>query len=88
MAFHHIIVAVAASLAIVECADLKVVKTLVKRQHDATHNTTAKIKLPDWNYANSTTKDATPDGKVGVILEDDIVEGKPGKDGATVKRGV
>jgi hypothetical protein len=44
------------------------------------------IKMPSWNYANETTPDATPDGRVGVILEPDLVEGKPGKDGALVKK--
>jgi hypothetical protein len=99
MAFYHIVAAAAAILGAVECADIS---GLVKRQapavapaaapvaapkmiHNATHTV---IKMPDWNYANSTTKDATADGKVGVILEDDIVEGKPGKDGATVKKGM
>jgi hypothetical protein len=47
---------------------------------------TNPIKMPSWNYANQTTPDATPDGQVGVILEPDLVEGKPGKDGGIVKK--
>jgi hypothetical protein len=47
---------------------------------------TNPIKMPSWNYANATTPDATPDGRVGVILEPDLVEGQPGKDGAIVKK--
>lgn len=43
-------------------------------------------RFPAWNYANQTTADATADGSVGVILEPDLVPGKPGKDGATVKK--
>jgi hypothetical protein len=41
---------------------------------------------PSWNMANATTPDATPDGLVGVILEDDLKEGGVGKDGATIKK--
>jgi hypothetical protein len=44
------------------------------------------IKMPAWNYANETTPDATPDGMVGVIIDPDLVEGKPGKDGGIVKK--
>jgi hypothetical protein len=88
MAFYHIVAAVAAILGVVESAHVKGLKTLAKRQHDDVHKATSQIKLPDWNYANATTKGATPDGMVGVILEDDLVEGKPGKDGATVKKGM
>jgi hypothetical protein len=43
-------------------------------------------RFPDWNYANATTPDATPDGLTGVIFEPDLVEGKPGKDDAQVKK--
>jgi hypothetical protein len=43
-------------------------------------------KMPDWNFANETTKDATPDGLVGVIIEPDLVEGKNGKDGGVVSK--
>lgn len=43
-------------------------------------------RFPEWNYANVTTVDATPDGKVGVMLEPDLVVGKPGKDGAKVEK--
>jgi hypothetical protein len=53
--------------------------TLLRRQH-------TQVKLPDWHYANDTTKDATENGKVGVIIEPDLVLGKPGKDGATVTK--
>lgn len=88
MAFYHIIAAIAAILGVVECAGVKGRNNLAKRQHADAHNVTSQIKLPDWNYANATTKGATADGKVGVILEDDIVEGKPGNDGATVKKGM
>src|ERR1700761_1369090 len=53
---------------------------IAKRQHHE------PIKMPAWNYANATTPDATPDGKIGVIIEPDLEEGKLGKDGATVKK--
>jgi hypothetical protein len=43
------------------------------------------IKMPAWNFANATTPDATPDGKVGAIIEPDLVDGKTGKDGGVVK---
>jgi hypothetical protein len=43
------------------------------------------IKMPAWNFVNATTPDATPDGKVGVIIEPDLVDGKAGKDGGIVK---
>jgi hypothetical protein len=89
MAFYYLVAAVAAILGVAECAaGVNAPRGLVKRQHTAAHNASSQIKLPDWNYANATTKDATADGSVGVILEDDIVEGNPGKDGATVKRGM
>jgi hypothetical protein len=52
---------------------------IAKRQHHE------PIKMPAWNSANSTTPDATPDGKKGVIIEPDLKEGKPGKDGGIVK---
>jgi hypothetical protein len=54
---------------------------LLRRQH-----TSSKVKLPDWHYANATTQDATSNGMSGVILEADLVLGKPGKDGATVTK--
>jgi hypothetical protein len=41
---------------------------------------------PKWMYANETTSDAKPDGSEGVIIEPDLVEGKPGVDGAQVKK--
>jgi hypothetical protein len=42
--------------------------------------------MPAWNLANASTPDATLDGSVGILLEDDLVPGKPGKDGATVTK--
>jgi hypothetical protein len=45
------------------------------------------LKFPDWHYVNATTPGAKPDGSLGVILEPDLVPGKPGKDGATVTKG-
>jgi hypothetical protein len=57
---------------------------ILKRQHD--HQQPLK-KFADWHYANATTPDAKPDGSAGVILEPDLVPGKPGKDGATVTKG-
>jgi hypothetical protein len=92
MAFSYFVAAAAAILGVVECTvndfgAMRGAKTVVKRQH-TDHGPRPQIKLPDWNYANATTKDATADGSVGVILEDDIVEGKPGKDGATVKKSI
>jgi hypothetical protein len=39
-----------------------------------------------WNFANATTDDAKADGSVGVIIEPDLVEGEPGKDGGVVKK--
>jgi hypothetical protein len=41
---------------------------------------------PIWNFANSTTDGARADGSVGVIIEPDLVEGAPGKDGGIVKK--
>jgi hypothetical protein len=41
---------------------------------------------PIWMLANATTHDATPNGSQGVIIEPDLVEGAPGKDGAVVKK--
>jgi hypothetical protein len=41
---------------------------------------------PEWNFANATTPDAAPDRSKGVIIEPDLVEGKPGKDGPLPKR--
>jgi len=43
-------------------------------------------RFPEWNYANATTPDATSNGLTGVIFEPDLVEGKPGKDGAQIKK--
>jgi hypothetical protein len=54
---------------------------LLRRQHG--HEA---IKMPEWNYANGTTKDATIDGKVGVILEPDLIVGSKGKDGAMITK--
>jgi hypothetical protein len=89
MSLYYLVAAAAAILGVVECADTNAPRGrhMVKRQHTA-HNASSQIKLPDWNYANATTKDATADGNVGVILEDDLVVGQPGKDGATVKKGI
>jgi hypothetical protein len=39
-----------------------------------------------WNFANSTTDDAKANGSAGVIIEPDLVEGAPGKDGGVVKK--
>jgi hypothetical protein len=58
---------------------------LLKRDPPHAHNGTI-IKMPAWNYAKATTKDATANGTVGVIIEPDLVVGKPGKDGAVVKK--
>jgi hypothetical protein len=44
------------------------------------------LKFPDWHYVNATTPGAKPDGSFGVILEPDLVPGKPGKDGAIVTK--
>jgi hypothetical protein len=47
------------------------------------------MKMPPleaWQFVKQTTPDASPNGTVGVYLEPDLVEGKPGKDGATVKK--
>jgi hypothetical protein len=44
------------------------------------------LRFPEWNYANATTPDATPDGLTGVIFEPDLVEGQPGKDGGQIKK--
>jgi hypothetical protein len=41
---------------------------------------------PIWMMVNSTTLDAAPDGSKGVIIEPDLIEGTPGKDGAVVKK--
>jgi hypothetical protein len=41
---------------------------------------------PIWNLANATTEDAKADGSIGVIIEPDLVEGEPGKDGGVVKK--
>lgn len=43
-------------------------------------------RFPEWNYANATTPDATPDGLTGVIFEPDLVEGMPAKDGGQIKK--
>jgi hypothetical protein len=86
MSFYLFVAAVTAILGTAECVGINA--HLERKQDPAAHNATPQIKLPDWNYANATTKDATADGSVGVILEDDLVEGKPGRDGATVKRGI
>jgi hypothetical protein len=45
-----------------------------------------KFEPQAWNFANSTTADAKADGSVGVIIEPDLVEGVPGKDGAIIKK--
>jgi hypothetical protein len=39
---------------------------------------------PAWNFVNGTTPDATADGKVGVLLEPDLIPGSKGKDGGKV----
>jgi hypothetical protein len=57
--------------------------SILKRQHG--HQDI--LKFPDWHYVNATTPGAKPDGSFGVILEPDLVPGKPGKDGATVTKG-
>ena len=41
---------------------------------------------PMWMLVNATTPDAAPDGSKGVIIEPDLTEGQPGKDGAVVKK--
>ncbi|KAF2667299.1 hypothetical protein BT63DRAFT_414887 [Microthyrium microscopicum] len=51
--------------------------TLVKRD---------KSPPPKWNFANSTTEDAKADGSEGIIIEPDLIEGAPGKDGGLVKK--
>lgn len=43
-------------------------------------------RFPDWNYANATTPDATPDGLKGIIFEPDLVPGQAGKDGGQIKK--
>jgi hypothetical protein len=43
-----------------------------------------QLLMPSWNSANGTTPDATPDGSVGVIIEPDLVVGKPVTPGGTV----
>jgi hypothetical protein len=57
---------------------------LVRRAEDPVGKGTKRFA--EWNYANQSTADATPDGLKGVIIEPDLVEGKPGKDGATVTK--
>ncbi|KAE9975975.1 hypothetical protein EG328_002901 [Venturia inaequalis] len=44
------------------------------------------MNMPLWNFANESTPDAKADGSVGVLIEPDLVEGKGGKDGATVTK--
>jgi hypothetical protein len=57
---------------------------LYKRQHsETTHSATAQLDW--WNYANETSPGATADGKIGVIIEPDIVVGRPGIDGGVQK---
>src|ERR1700744_6323638 len=43
-------------------------------------------RMPDWNFANRTTADATPNGSVGVIIEPDLVVGNPVTPGGTVTK--
>jgi hypothetical protein len=43
-------------------------------------------RIPDWNFANRTTADATPNGSVGVIIEPDLVVGNPVTPGGTVTK--
>ena len=77
----QILVLVTGWLGLVEAAATPALKRsiLETRQHKP-------IKMPDWNYANQTTPDATPDGKTGVFFEPDLVDGKVGKDGGVVKK--
>ncbi|KAE9965029.1 hypothetical protein BLS_007910 [Venturia inaequalis] len=43
-------------------------------------------RFPEWNYANATTPDASPDGLKGIIFEPDLIPGQPGKDGGQIKK--
>jgi hypothetical protein len=69
--------------ALLAVANAAVLPDIVKRQHG--HQEI--LKFSDWHYVNATTPGAKPDGSFGVILEPDLVPGKPGKDGATVTKG-
>lgn len=42
--------------------------------------------FPAYNFVNATTPDATADGKIGVLLEPDLVPGARGKDGGMVRK--
>jgi hypothetical protein len=44
------------------------------------------VEPPKWNFAQGTTEGAKADGSEGVIIEPDLIEGRPAKDGATVKK--
>lgn len=43
-------------------------------------------KIPWWNFVNATTPDATVDGKIGVIIEPDLIPGTIGIDGGQIKK--
>jgi hypothetical protein len=84
MGFTTFIPVVAAVLGLATAASTP--PTVFHDRSNALFKRNQPIKMPAWNYANQTTADATADGKVGLILEPDLVEGKPGKDGATVTK--
>jgi hypothetical protein len=44
----------------------------------------ARQRMESYNFVKQTTADATANGKVGVILEPDLIPGTRGKDGARV----
>lgn len=54
--------------------------------HSAVVTREIPAKLPSWHYVNTSTPDATADGKTGVIIEPDLIVGKPVTPGATVTK--
>jgi len=43
-----------------------------------------KQRMESYNFVKQTTADATADGQRGVLLEPDLIPGRPGKDGARI----
>jgi hypothetical protein len=53
---------------------------------DMGHMSMNEKRMPWWNFVNATTTDATADGKVGVIIEPDLIPGTIGIDGGEIRK--